>query len=155
MLSFMKSAVFNIYLLNHLWSEVGFDDGLWIYGTIFKIRQAGFCTFGFVFDWHFFIWWKRQLVSSSDHRCSATYSSRSKPLVSFDRTAMEVSKITTWARVSRVTWPGTLIVSRKIFGDFLSLPPFVEWGRVWSWIVISWVKILNGLGRIAVLLEAI
>ena len=51
---FAKMTIFKVYLLRHLWSEVGFDDGLWIFGTICHITQAGFFTFGIVFDlWDF------------------------------------------------------------------------------------------------------
>ena len=45
-----KMAIFKVYLLRHLSMEVGFDYGLWIYGTISKIHRAGFLNFAFVFE---------------------------------------------------------------------------------------------------------
>ena len=45
-----KMAIFKVYLLRHLWSEVGFDYGIRIYGTISKFDRAGFLNFGFVFE---------------------------------------------------------------------------------------------------------
>ena len=102
-LLFMKFAVFKIYLLHHLWSEVGFDDGLWIYGTISKIRQSGVFTFGFVFDLNDFEFgdngnWHQ--VQTTDVRPLMALGVRSNPLVSFDKTAREVSKMITWPRVT-------------------------------------------------------
>ena len=49
-----KMAIFKVYLLRHLWSEVGFDYGIRIYGTISKFDRAGFLTSGFVWrSWRF------------------------------------------------------------------------------------------------------
>ena len=45
-----KMAIFKLYLLRHLWAEVGFDYGLWIYGIIFKSDRAEFLNYGFVID---------------------------------------------------------------------------------------------------------
>ena len=44
-----KMTIFKIYLLLHFSSNLEFDCGIWIYGTISKFWSGGFSIFAFVF----------------------------------------------------------------------------------------------------------
>ena len=99
-------AIFKVYLLRHLWSEVGFDYVLWIYGTISKIHRAGFLNFGFVFDlWEVKGHRKCQFVLSWNDRYSVTNGRRVELLGPLDRATNGLSQTTNRSRPSRGTWP--------------------------------------------------
>ena len=105
----LKIVIFKVYLLRHLWTEVGFDYGLWIYRTISKIHRAGFFNFAFVFEiFDLELCERRYFVQTSNGCYSVTESRRVNLMVSIDRVANGLSQSINKSRVPRTTWPGTL-----------------------------------------------
>ena len=100
-----KMAIFKVYLLRHLWTEIEFDYGLWIYGTISKFHRAGFSNFAFVFE---LLEVKGHGIcrfwQSSNGHYSVTSGRRVKLMVSLDRATIVLSSTTARSRTSRNTW---------------------------------------------------
>jgi len=101
----LKIVIFKVYLLRHLWTEVGFDYGLWIYRTISKIHRAGFFNFAFVFEiFDLELCERRYFVQTSNGCYSVTESRRVNLMVSIDRVANGLSQSINKSRVPRTTW---------------------------------------------------
>ena len=120
-----KMAIFKVYLLRHLLREVGFDYGLWIYGTISKIHRAGFFNFAFVFEiFDFELYEKRYFVPTSNECYSVTQSWRVKLMGSMNRVANGLSQSINTSRVPRTTW-----LSRELELSWPTVPN----GTIFRW----------------------
>ena len=122
----LKIVIFKVYLLRHLWTEVGFDYGLWIYRTISKIHRAGFFNFAFVFEiFDLELCERRYFVQTSNGCYSVTESRRVNLMVSIDRVANGLSQSINKSRVPRTTW-----LSRDLRLSWPSVPNgTILWNR--------------------------